>query len=203
MEQINPYQTPEAELLTNKDSSEIAPYYVVGNKKTWFLLIGTSGLYAIYWFYKQWNALKQTKGLEVIPFLRAIFNVFFCYSLFQRIYTSKQELSTKKTWNYSLVAVLYILFSIANGASSQLIQVLPKSGAPLLIAIMISGTVFCFWAVANAQKHINHMAEENNWDLNKKITLANTAWCLYGIIMWPMSIFGYIIMLNPEVMNGL
>ena len=47
----------------------------------------TLGLYDIYWFYKNWIAIKKATGIRrIYPILRSLFAIFFCWSLFKKIH---------------------------------------------------------------------------------------------------------------------
>lgn len=50
-----------------------------------FMSTATLGLYEIYWFYKNWVAIKQSEGSKIRPFWRALFCNFTAYALFRRL----------------------------------------------------------------------------------------------------------------------
>jgi hypothetical protein len=63
-----------------------APYFAVSPFKFIVMSVCTLGIYEIYWFYKNWNLIKQREGrTDIWPFWRAFFALFFCYSCFSRI----------------------------------------------------------------------------------------------------------------------
>jgi hypothetical protein len=66
-------------------------YFPVGLIKFAVLSICTFGLYEFYWFYKNWQFVKEQEHSDMMPFWRAFFVFFFCYSLFRRIGQSAQE----------------------------------------------------------------------------------------------------------------
>src|SRR5690242_5728631 len=82
----NPYAPPKAAV------DDVAPaintgepvFFPVSRKKLIVLLIVTLTLYQLVWFYKNWAYVRKG-GESVIPILRTIFSVLFCYSLFDRI----------------------------------------------------------------------------------------------------------------------
>jgi hypothetical protein len=45
----------------------------------------TFGIYELYWFYKNWKLIKQRTESNIMPFWRAFFLVFFCYSCFREV----------------------------------------------------------------------------------------------------------------------
>ena len=68
-------------------------YFPVSPIKLAVLSICTLGLYEIYWFYKNWQLIKEREHTDIMPFWRAIFAIFFCYSLFQRIGKNAKEMA--------------------------------------------------------------------------------------------------------------
>lgn len=52
--------------------------------------VASFGLYQPYWFYKNWQHIKERNGLDISPFWRACFGIFFCHSLLRRIYQDKK-----------------------------------------------------------------------------------------------------------------
>lgn len=60
-------------------------FFPVSALKLLVMTTCTLGLYQIYWFYKNWSLIKERENLSIIPSLRGLFAVFFCYSLFRKI----------------------------------------------------------------------------------------------------------------------
>jgi hypothetical protein len=56
----------------------------------------TFGLYELYWFYKNWQAIKLREKENISPFWRAFFGYFFCYALFSEIGEWQQEIGKGK-----------------------------------------------------------------------------------------------------------
>ena len=54
------------------------------------LSIVSFGLYEAYWIYKNWSYIKERDGLNIMPFWRGVFGLFFCHSLLRRIYEDKE-----------------------------------------------------------------------------------------------------------------
>src|SRR6478752_3968098 len=67
------------------------PYFAVSPAKLIVMSICTFKFYELYWFYKHWNQIRITKRQEVLPFLRAMFSIFTCHSLFTRIKDEAQS----------------------------------------------------------------------------------------------------------------
>jgi hypothetical protein len=47
--------------------------------------LATFGLYEVYWMYKNWKAVKEAEKSDVWPVPRAIFVLFFMYTLLQKM----------------------------------------------------------------------------------------------------------------------
>lgn len=68
----------------------------------------TLGLYQLYWFWRNWILVKNRERTRILPFMRALFPVFFVYALFDRIY-EEQPRSRPPV----LLAIAWVLLSIA------------------------------------------------------------------------------------------
>ncbi|MBB6095390.1 lipid-A-disaccharide synthase-like uncharacterized protein [Povalibacter uvarum] len=81
----NPYAPPAAVVEDIPEAVEEAPYFAVSVTKLIVLMMCTFGLYQIYWFYQNWRRIKQRDGSTIMPAMRSIFSIFFCYQCFDRI----------------------------------------------------------------------------------------------------------------------
>jgi hypothetical protein len=84
----NPYAPPSARVADvaprTLDDSEAA-FFAVSLQKLVLMSLCTLGLYQVFWHYKNWEYVKQRENSDIMPFWRAIFSIFFCYSLFRKI----------------------------------------------------------------------------------------------------------------------
>lgn len=62
-----------------------APFFAVSLLKIVVLSICTLGLYELYWFYRNWQLIKDREATDISPFWRAFLAVFYCYQCFSRI----------------------------------------------------------------------------------------------------------------------
>jgi hypothetical protein len=62
-----------------------APFFRVSTVKFVVLSVTTLSLYEVYWFYKNWQLIRNREGTNVSPAARAIFAFFFCYQAFRRV----------------------------------------------------------------------------------------------------------------------
>lgn len=197
----NPYQTPEANLIEEKDENLTIPYYVVGKKKAWALFIATVGMYQIYWFYKHWAENKSHEGSSIWPVPRAVFSIFFCHSLFKKIKESHESSGLVSNWVASTSASIYVGFSIVSNISDRVSdKVDPMIGASVMV-IGIIAMFISIHAMIQAQVHVNEIAESKNTDLNQNFTWANYIWLFLGVIFWAFLILGVLIIFNPALIN--
>lgn len=76
--------------LKNSYNKELPVFYHTSPWQAALLDFFTLGLYSIYWFYKHWRMIQISTGEKLSPFLRAIFQIFFVFSLFKRIHNTAQ-----------------------------------------------------------------------------------------------------------------
>jgi hypothetical protein len=57
------------------------PFFSVGIVKLVVMLFGTMWLYQLYWMYKQWDAIRDRTGEDMMPVARSIFAIFFFHKL--------------------------------------------------------------------------------------------------------------------------
>lgn len=144
--------------------------------------VATFGFYKLYWFYKNWQFIKQDSGEDIMPFWRAFFNLFWVYSCFTYIgkssdkYSSAAQVDTTKS-----IAVAYILFTVMSFTSAKM---------------FVNGEIFSI-IIGFLQLHLIYLVNEIALKINKKqipsfqnntrFSLGNYIWL--GII-WLLIIVG-------------
>jgi hypothetical protein len=105
-------QSPTAGTETVADSSLLSMYFAVSPLKLVVMSTCTFGLYEIYWFYRQWGAVRSREKSDISPFLRAFFGFLFCYSLFKRIQVSGESHNVSRSIAPGLLAGGWVLFTV-------------------------------------------------------------------------------------------
>lgn len=106
-----------SESKNEKPLSDIE-YFAISPKRLALFSVLTLGIYEIYWFYKNWQAIKKAEGQKISPFWRAIFAVFFCHSLFKKVLESAKNHAYRGSYSPGWLATAYIfLLVIGNGLS--------------------------------------------------------------------------------------
>lgn len=151
-------------------------FFPVSLTKLLVLSICTLGLYEIYWFYKNWQLVKRRETSDIVPALRALFTVLFCYSLFRRVGEESEKngissisfgplavgwIVTTVLWRlpdpYWLVSFLAVLFMLPVQYAANVINSRVAPGhdpnrrfSGWNIAATIVGGLFLFLAVIGA-----------------------------------------------------
>lgn len=71
-----------------------APFYSMSAPKLAVMLVCTSGVYQVYWFYKQWACVKRRERTNIRPVMRALFPVLFALGLGSKLDEEEQRVGT-------------------------------------------------------------------------------------------------------------
>lgn len=104
----------------NQPASPNPVYYQAKVPVVLLLSIFTLGMYAYWWHYQNWRLIKRQANLDVIPFIRAYFYSFFCYSLFDRIAGTVSTVQLRGSFALRLLAVLTALCSLLTPFAGKL-----------------------------------------------------------------------------------
>ncbi|VXC98640.1 MFS transporter permease [Pseudomonas sp. 8Z] len=184
----NLYQPPKAELLDEQSPSRNA-FFVTSENKLYLLYFFTFGIYAIYWFYKQWDS-QRTAMLpkHIMPAARSIFHIFYTHSLCRLISEHKQRQGLG-SWAYSGTAWIYVvLVFTSNGLSRMEVQ---SSALDLLLLIG------CIMApavpLAQIQQQANQASVDDNGQSNARISGQNLLFIIPGALLWMVVLVGVFI----------
>lgn len=193
--EVNPYKPPEARVA---DLGEVADglLYVVAPWKFLTMMIGTAGIYAIYWFYKNWSLLNE-KYKSYWPVMRGIFAIFFTHSLFEEIDGRIRSTSRSYSWSPGILATVYVVCVIATTISSRLSAL----GIGMSVAEVINLALFVpiVFVLYRAQLAINIAEDDPQGSRNSALTPANILWLVLGAIMWLLTLLGIFFILTGRV----
>lgn len=91
---------------------ELGYYFSVSKQKLIVMSVFTLGLYQLYWFYKNWELIRRRTGRDIIPWVRAIFAIFFCYSLFKSVKESADSHGIHSAISPAGLALAYIAITL-------------------------------------------------------------------------------------------
>lgn len=147
------------------------------------LSIVSMSIYEAYWIYKNWRYIKERDGLDIKPFWRGIFGIFYCHSLLRRIYEDEEAryIQVPAFSPGGLATGWVILVIIANIVSR----------APGIAASIISAFIPSFLCLVPVQNYINTVTEKRNptqkfygWSSGHIVCL------VIGIIIWALLLIG-------------
>jgi hypothetical protein len=157
-------------------------FFVVSTKKFAIMTLATMGLYATYWFYRNWRAYRESTGDDVWPVARAIFNIFFTHALFREIAGSRPQLQQLASWNHRFQAHMIVLLTILMRIFDRMAG--KGIGVPvtdlLSLALLIPFTLF----LVQVQSKINLAMRDPEGQRNARFGVANVIWIALGILLW-------------------
>jgi len=162
-------------------------YFAISPKRLALFLILTFGIYEIYWFYKNWQAIKEFEGQEIYPFWRAIFAVFFCYSLFKKVLESAKSHAYKSSYSPAWLATAYILLLVIGNGLSRVES--HDVGFNLIWLIII---IVAFISLLPVQKAINFNNKKirKDFKLRKEFSSGEVVLIVIGMILFLLVFIG-------------
>ena len=102
------------------ESSRSLEFFYISQKRLVVMSILTFGLYELYWFFKNFEAIRRSQEGSsdgslgvIVSVFKSIFSVFFCYGLFKKIYQIAREagcdLNPSAPLNYALLYIVLFL----------------------------------------------------------------------------------------------
>ena len=183
----NLYAPPEAEVADTDQPVSQNAFYVVSTRKLAILFLSTTGLYALFWFYRNWKCYRDATQTRIWPIPRALFSYFFIHSLFRKVqaHAIKQgiTLDWKSGGHATLLVIMLIVAKFLGRASAQSIGSPTTEALGWLILLPLSALFI------RAQKHINAACGDNAGSSNATLTSANYIWIAIGLVIWALWVF--------------
>ena len=140
------------------------------------------GLYEIYWIYKNWRYLNERDGMNIKPFWRGWFGIFYCHSLLKTIHQD-QELTQVEQPSFSpggLATGWVVLLIIASAVGRT-------PGASASIISFLIPSFLCFVPVQNYVNSIN--AKKNPNAPHSEWSAGHTVCLIFGLLFWGLTLF--------------
>jgi hypothetical protein len=177
----NPYAPPNAPVadVGARSTDNSNPLFAVGLVKLFVMCLVTFGIYEFYWFYKHWQRIRARDGSDIMPFWRAWFAIFFCYSLFKRMRADGEDLKVASSFAAGPLAALFII--------GNLVWRLPD---PFWLITFVSiGALFMAQKYAN---EVNATATPDH-DRNEEFRGWNWVGVVCGGVFWVLVLIGLFI----------
>lgn len=187
-DETNPYQAPKTEAVPPPLIAS-RQFYVVSQKKFFALFFASFGLYTIYWFWENWTIWKQRTESKIWPVPRALFNIFFAHSLFNKMHSDASHVSSSKLPSLQLAATVFILCQIAINVIDSFIPDDTVTPGMVMLILFLAISSLCLW---QAQKQANIASLDSEGRQNSKFSIANYLWVVFGSIFWLLICVGMI-----------
>jgi hypothetical protein len=105
-------QIKESYLSKQQQDLEAEPspvFFPVAIHEFVMLSVCTFGLYELYWFYKNWQWVKESQRSDLSPFWRAFFAPFWAYRHFCHVQERANAGGLVIKWNAGVLAILYFV----------------------------------------------------------------------------------------------
>lgn len=89
-------------------------YFDVGVFKYIVMSFCTLGIYELYWQYKNWQYIRDRDGLDIRPFWRAFFAIFWFYPLLTDISKNSQTSFLSDNGNRIFLTVCFVTLSVVS-----------------------------------------------------------------------------------------
>lgn len=162
-------------------------YFAISPKRLILFSILTLGIYEIYWFYKNWEAVKKFEGQKIYPFWRSIFAIFFCYSLFKKVLESAKSHAYQNSYSPGWLATAYILLLVVGNGLSRIESY--DIGFNLIWLIIAIAT---FIPLLSVQKAINfnNGKIKDDFELIKEFSGGEVVLIVVGVIWFLLVLVG-------------
>ena len=152
-----------------------AAFFSVSQAKLVVMSFCTLGLYQYYWFYKNWRLVRDRTGENISPAWRAVFTIFYCYSLFNRVRNHDSQSPASGLSAGALAAGWIVLTLLAN---------LPD---PYWLVYFVS-----IFVLTNVQAAINasNLAASPNHDQNARFSAWNWVAVVLGGLVFVLAVIG-------------
>jgi len=93
-------------------------FYPVPLGKFLSLSVASWGLYTLYWFWRNWNWVKQRLGDDILPFWRAFFGAFWLHPLFSR--ANERAKRQVPLWLGITGSVMFLLWTVGTSVAERI-----------------------------------------------------------------------------------
>ena len=164
-------------------------YLAMPPGRLWLFCVLTWGIYELYWFYKNWQAVKRSQLPHIWPVPRSIFAIFFCYDLFKRVYESAKSNGYAESFSAQWLATGYIVMLIVQAIWNKMEYL----GALdiLIAAFVLSVTPLPLLSVQRAI-NFNNAKIGAHTQFDKKFTGGEVAIIVIGILFMLLAIWGFL-----------
>jgi len=139
MDMHDPYRAPATAPMASPvlpeatfAATDVATYYSPPALKIAALSLTTLGIYPVYWFWRNWRAIKQETGGDQWPWARALFSPLWAFLCFANLRDATRHHRRPLAFAPGLLAVAYFLLNFSSRLPNGLWLFALFSFVPLL-----------------------------------------------------------------------
>lgn len=186
----DPYATPAAPL----HSATTSPYMAVSRRKLTIMMIGTCGMYSIYWAYRQWKAYVLTHGGTQWPWARGLFWALFAYNLFEKLDAELRQRGHSVNWSPGYRGLIMLGTYLVTSVLTLFLA--PLYGTPVMVIALALYT----FVLRGTLPAVNRLADDVQGRANSRLSWANAGWLALGLLAWASTLFlAALPLLYPEL----
>ena len=165
----------------------LAPLYLhVSVGRLLFLSLISSGLYEMYWIYKNWRYVKERDGQQIRPFWRAVFGIFFVYGIMKKIHEDKVMNRVEPA--------SFPMGLLAGGWIGSMIVINGLSNSENILIGILCMIFPSFLFFVPVQNYINRVTAKLNDAMPYTPWTAGHIVCLlFGIALWALILLGMLV----------
>jgi hypothetical protein len=186
----NPYAPPA---VTDTVPAATIPrpeqeWFAVGTSKLLVMCVTTWGVYAVYWFAKQFHYQSRAHWEPMRPFFRALFSVFYARQLFRRVEVAAGKAGVAYDWRTGSLATVYILSTLMHGVMDRADAGPLTHARVLTTVVLVLGVTYPLFRVQSTMNDLLDRTDPQR-DRNEKYTVWN----------WPVMIAGALLLVLTAV----
>lgn len=179
---MNTDQILDLSFTPDSDKSEVE---TIDLWKFLLLYILSFGLYGVWWMYITWRFFREKDSTDIMPVWRAIFSIFFTYSLFDNILDFAKERSTAVSeYSAGLLAALFIILNFSSR--------LPD---PFWIMVLFAG--WCFIKPLKTFDHAIANSDRYQREKDRAVTIGQMIIFIAGGLVWAFIFVGLLLPDEP------
>ena len=156
-------------------------FLYISNTRLIILSILSWGLYEIYWIYKNWRYLKERDRLDIRPFWRGWFGIFYCHSLLGTIHIDRELRATREpSFSPGALATAWIVLMIVANIVGR------STDSIISMASCFVPTFLCFVPVQSYINSVNRdvvpHAPYAKWSSGHVVCI------VFGLLIWMLSL---------------
>lgn len=153
------------------------PVELVDQNKFILFYFLSLGLYGIWWMYKSWKFFQEKDKLDIWPAARAIFAIFFAYSLFDEIQRYAQANGYQKSFSSGGMFAAFLLLNFSSRLPDPIGWLSLLAFLPLLPPLNALN-----YAISHSEEYEGVFSSRLN---NRQVVLV-----VLGVLFWALIIIG-------------